>query len=403
MNILVLTLSQIWDINEQGIYTDLLRKFRDEGHKIYVATSIERRYRQQTNVLFDSGIHILKIRTLNIQKTSLLEKGIGTALLEYQYYFNIRKHFRDIKFDLVLYATPPVTLTRIIKALKKKYSSTTYLMLKDIFPQNAVDLNMMNKNGVIYKYFRSIEKELYIFSDHIGVMSPANEEYLLRNNPFINRDKVELCPNSMDLPTCFISEEEKRLVRIRYNIPLGKKAFVYGGNLGKPQGLGFLIELIKSNSFDEKIFFVISGSGTEYEKIRYWFDKNKPGNAILLSFLAKPEYELLVQSCDVGMIFLDKRFTIPNYPSRLLNYLKSKLPVIVFSDPVSDIGRIAESNGYGFWSLNGDLESANMNISKLINNQEQIKIMGEAGYNFFKTHYTVDSTYTTIINHLKTK
>jgi glycosyltransferase involved in cell wall biosynthesis len=401
MNILFLTLSHIWDINEQGIYTDLLRKFRDEGHMIYVATSVERRYRQKTSLFYDSGVNVLKIKILNIQKSNLIEKGIGTVFLEHQYYFNIRKHFKNVKFDLVLYTTPPITLTRVVRSLKREYSSTTYLMLKDIFPQNAVDLEMMHVNGILYRYFRKKEIELYRISDYIGVMSPANKEYLLRNNPWIDKNKVEVCPNSMDLPGDFITGEEKESIRIKHNIPLSKIVLIYGGNLGKPQGLDFLLELIRSNSKNEKIFFVISGSGTEYSKIKSWFDRNKPGNAMLLSFLPKKEYDFLVQSCEIGMIFLDKRFTIPNYPSRILNYLKFKIPVVIFSDPVSDIGKIAESNGYGFWSLNGDIESANKNISKMVGNEKIIERMGEAGFNYLTDNYTVDISYKAIIKHFE--
>lgn len=42
----------------------------------------------------------------------------------------------------------------------------TYLMLKDIFPQNAVDLGMLSKNGIkglLYYYFRHKEKKCIVF------------------------------------------------------------------------------------------------------------------------------------------------------------------------------------------------------------------------------------------------
>jgi len=37
------------------------------------------------------------------------------------------------------------------------------------------------------------------------------------------------------------------------------------------------------------------------------------------------------------MIFLDYRFQIPNFPSRLLSYMAAGMPVIVATDPNTDM------------------------------------------------------------------
>ena len=54
--------------------------------------------------------------------------------------------------------------------------------------------------------------------------------------------------------------------------------------------------------------------------------------------LPKADYETIVASCDVGMIFLDHRFTIPNFPSRMLSYMKAKIPILAVTDPNTDVG-----------------------------------------------------------------
>src|SRR5699024_9539288 len=110
---------------------------------------------------------------------------------------NISKYFKDIKFDLILYSTPPITFVSVIEYLKKRDAAKTYLLLKDIFPQNAIDLEMFGKNGIIYKYFRMLEKKLYKVSDKIGVMSKANLEYLIDKNEFLDESKIEICPNTI--------------------------------------------------------------------------------------------------------------------------------------------------------------------------------------------------------------
>lgn len=398
MNILFLTLSRINNISQRGIYPDLLRVFIERGHKVYIVSPVERRFGKKTILVENKDYSILNIRTLNIQKTNIVEKGLGTLLLEHQFYFAINKFYGNIKFDLVLYSTPPITLTKVIQKIKQKYQSKTYLLLKDIFPQNAVDLGMMSKSGLLYKSFRKKERKLYQLSDYIGCMSPANVEFVLKHNPGIDAETVEVCPNSIEL------DKESRVIdktktREQYCIPKESTLFIYGGNLGKPQGLDFLLNVLKSNKNKSDRFFLIAGSGTEYSKISQWFEENQPSNAQLISFLPKQEYDELVRSCDVGLIFLDPRFTIPNYPSRLLSYLENKMPVLLATDLNTDIGKIAQENGYGLWCENGDLQTFNALLNQFVLNPEAAKQMGEKGYQYLLDNYQAHISADIILSH----
>ena len=141
---------------------------------------------------------------------------------------------------------------------------------------------------------------------------------------------------------------------------------------------------------------MIVGNGTEYAKIERWFAAQQPDNACLMSRLPKEEYDNLVQSCDVGMILLNRNFTIPNYPSRLLSYLEYKMPIIAATDLNTDIGVLAEQNGYGLWSENGDIEGFAANVESILrpNNLSQ---MGQNGYNFLLANYTVEKSYEIIM------
>jgi len=397
MNLLFITLLRVTDINDRGIYTDLMRKFRDEGHSVTIVCPEERRYKQETQILQRDNVRILRVKTLNIQKTNIVEKGIGTLLLEFQLFKAIEKYIGEIKFDLVLYSTPPITLTTLIYSLKERSGACSYLLLKDIFPQNAVDIGMLSNQSPIYNLFRKKEKKLYALSDHIGCMSPANVRYLLDHNPEIPDHKVEVNPNSISLSGDYLTEEEKRNIRQQYNIPSEKVVFVYGGNLGKPQGVSFLPEIISSNKINASAYFVIVGSGTEFNGLNKWFQENYPENAKLLPGLPKEKYDQLVQSCDVGLILLDKRFTIPNFPSRLLSYLEYKMPVIAATDPNTDIGTIAAENGFGFKTLHGDIEAMNLAIGLLAEDKVVRSRMGERGYQFLIENYLVEHSYNKII------
>lgn len=402
MNVIFVTVSNINDLKGKGIYPSLMRKLRDEGHQLYVVSPSERKMGQDTHISDVDGVKILKVKTLNIQKTNVIEKGLGTLLLESQYKAAIKKYLGDIKFDLITYSTPPITFTNVVKYLKKKNpQAITYLQLKDIFPQNAVDIGMFGEKSVFNWYFRRKEKALYKASDYIGCMSPANVEFLKKHNPYYPADHVEVAPNSIELDEKHLKDvqysAERLYIRKKYDLPTDKPIFVYGGNLGKPQGIDYLIKCLDTNKQRQDCYFVVVGNGTEYKKIEQWSINNKKICVKLMSRLPVEDYEMLVKYCDVGLIFLDHRFTIPNYPSRLLGYLKYKMPVICATDVNTDIGKIAEKNGYGYWCESVKPEDFTALVDKMLVSDR--KAMGEKGYQFLKENYLVEHTYNAIMKH----
>ena len=278
----------------------------------------------------------------------------------------------------------------MIDFVKKRDNAYSYLLLKDIFPQNAVDMKMLKEGGFIHKQFVKKEKKLYQISDTIGCMSPANVNFVLKHNPEINSNKVEVNPNTIEPVTFNYSVEEKKTIREKYKVPVDKKVLVYGGNLGKPQGLDFLLETISATK-NENAFFLIVGDGTEFPRIKEWFDTNQPKNALLLQRLPKEDYDKLLAACDIGLIFLDKNFLIPNFPSRLLSYLEMNIPILAATDPNTDIGTIVEESGCGYKVLAGNQSEMQDKLNKLLN--ADLSIMAENGKKLLYENYTVDKTY----------
>lgn len=399
MNLLFLTLLDFDSINEHNIYTDLLREFCNHGHKVYVISPIERRSGKQPRIIHGKNSTILKLRIGNTQKTNIIEKGISTVTLESIFIRGIKRYFSDVKFDLVMYSTPPITFQRAVEYVKRRDAAKTYLLLKDIFPQNAVDIGMFSKNGwkgLIYKYFRKKEKKLYEISDHIGCMSEANCKYILKHNPEINPEKVEVCPNCIEVQDMSLTLEERNNMRNKYGIPLDKIVFVYGGNLGKPQGIPFLVECLKTQLKNEQAFFLIVGDGTEFNVLAAFFEKYKPKNMKLMKRLPKDDYDRMIAACDVGMIFLDHRFTIPNFPSRLLSYMQADIPVLACTDPNTDIGSVIVKGEFGWLSESDDVNTFNEKIQEACKNNLMIS-MGAKGYRYLEEHYSSEKSYEIIM------
>ena len=167
---------------KNNLYGELVQEFKDRGNEVFVATIAEKKYGFETGIEQKSNIKILKIKTGNMFEVGFIEKGITTLSLGYLFKKNINKYWKNIKFDLVISHTPPVTFTVVIKWLKCRYDIKSYLILRDIFPQNAKDLGII-KNSLLFNFFRHKEKQLYKYSDYIGCMSEGNIKFLKNQDP----------------------------------------------------------------------------------------------------------------------------------------------------------------------------------------------------------------------------
>ncbi len=398
MNILYASISAISHASAHSISLDLLHEFKRNGHNIYIVCGLEKAANAETNLTNEDGYHVLRVKIGKNKKANPIQKGITTVMLPRLYIKAIKKHFGDVKFDLVLYPTPPITHYDTVKFVKKRDGARTYLLLKDIFPQNAVDIGMMSKSGVkgiLYKYFRKKEKKLYAISDRIGCMSQANVDYVLKHNPEVDRAKVEICPNAIEPQDMRVTAAERVALREKYGIPLDKKVFVYGGNLGRPQGIPFLMECLKAEKNNADAYFLVVGDGTEYAKLAAFFDAEKFTNAKLLKRLPKADYDKMVAACDIGMIFLDHRFTIPNFPSRLLSYIQAGLPVLAATDPNTDVGQVIEDGGFGFSCESNDVTAFSSCVAQAL--AADADAMREAGIRYLHENYTVEKAYKIIM------
>lgn len=399
MNVLFISISSLPHVSEHGISLDLIHEFRRQGHNMYIICALEKRDNQETYIAEEDGCRILRVKIGNNKRANIIEKGLTTVLLPKKYITAIKEYYSDVKFDLVLYPTPPVTQVETVEYIKKRDGAKSYLLLKDIFPQNAVDIGMMSKSGIkgiIYKHFRRIEKKLYKVSDYIGCMSQANVDYVIKHNPEVDPSKVEVCPNSIEVIDKSVNEKTRVEIRSKYGIPINKKVFVYGGNLGKPQDIPFIIECMKASSSIVEAFFVIVGDGSEYSKLEAYVNSANQMNLMLMQRLPKEDYDTLVGACDVGLIFLDHRFTIPNFPSRLLGYMQAKIPVLAVTDLNTDIGKVVEQGGFGWWCESNNAGVFKEKIYSILNDSENKG--SDQEYLYLMEHYAVEQTYRTIEN-----
>ncbi|MBU2904287.1 glycosyltransferase family 4 protein [Arenibacter algicola] len=381
--------------DEGGIYTDLLREMRDNGEDVLVvAPSIN----EESGLSVVNGIKVLRVKTPKVLNVGVIAKGIANILLPYLFKNAVKKSKISLNFDAIILPTPPITLGFLAKWLKRKSKAKVYLILRDIFPQNAVDLKMINQGGMVYKYFRRMEKQLYATADNIGCMSQANIDYIVQHNPDINTNKLHLLPNWQKLPsqnTAVIDAKFKN----KYGLD-NKFVIIFGGNIGKPQKMENIVALAKSLTEHKDIIFFIIGDGTEKTKLESSISKEGLDNIIVKGRIPREDYNQLILAADVGLISLSEDFTIPNFPSKVLSYFASSIPVLASVDVHTDFGKMLQETNSGFWSEAGNTEDLKNKLLQLYHNSDLRKTMGENGHEHMKEHLLPLHAYKTISNYI---
>jgi len=237
---------------DDNLYTDLAEEFHKQGHEVYVTTLKESGDLSKSSIIEERGFPVLRVGCGKMFNVNYVRKALTMMSIPRKYISAIKKHFRDKKFDLVVYPTPPITLAPVVRYIKKRDNARTYLILRDIFPQNAKDLGMI-KSELVFKYFRNKEQQLYDISDRVGCMSQGNIDYVLKHNK-VPKEKLEILYNWKKLSNLPLIDKEE--IKKSYGLE-GKFVAFFGGNIGYAQELEFLIELAECYKTRDDIVFLI--------------------------------------------------------------------------------------------------------------------------------------------------
>lgn len=399
MNILFLFIQYPENPNSTNLTKDLSDEFARKGQNVFVATIREKKLGLETQVSVENGVNVLRIKNGNMfNNVSKFEKLFTMMTMNKNILNQIKYYWGDEKFDLVIGTTPYMANAKLVNGLKNYYNCSSYLILWDLFPQNAKDLELI-KNRLLFRFFKKQENKNLKSFDYIGCMSKGNIDYLENNYNFIKKEQLSLFPLWSKVNDKF--ETNKNEIRKKYSFNNDDFILVFGGNMGKPQSLLNVINLASEVKKDKKIKFLFVGQGTETKMLKNKVVDLNLVNVIFKDFIPREDYEKLISSCDVGIVSLDKRFTIPNFPSKTVDYLKLGLPILASLDKcaLSDYGRLLETDmRAGLASESTDKIKYKENLLKL---QEDKKLYDEFSINgraYYEKFFNVKNNYETIKN-----
>ncbi|MGZ8983667.1 MAG: glycosyltransferase family 4 protein [Methylotenera sp.] len=288
-----------------------------------------------------NGVQVLRLKAPRTKDIGYIQRTINEFLLPFIMLRNLRKSpLSNVKWDGVVWYSPTIFLGPIANALKKASACRSYLIIRDIFPEWAVDMGLLGR-GLPYRFFKAIERYQYSVADVIGVQTPGNlayfDTYDLRSG-----QRVEVLQNWLaDAPDVGSSI-------VVVDGPLaGRTIFVYAGNMGVAQGMIILIDLAERLHHRRDIGFLFVGRGSDAKILREDAKARGLSNVVFFDEIDPSEISGLYAQCHIGIVALDSRHKTHNIPGKFLSYMQSGLPVLASINPGNDLVEMIKREGVG--------------------------------------------------------
>ena len=398
-----------------GLYAGMLRELAKRNHSITViAPSIEN---VPDGLHYEGCFRVLRIPMAQFRgNIPFYKKGVRILNMSRKYKSAYKKYFRDEKFDILLMATPPVTLVDVAKLVKKFSGAKLYLILRDIHPQcmnrKVVSLEILERNDVydeckkpfsvnifVEKLLYYKAQSLYKISDWVGCMSPKNQSYFKTIAPYVDESRILLLPNWYEEKPQMETKDSGIIEK--YHLE-DKFIAIFGGTIGAAQAVWNIATLAKHNLDKKDVVFLVVGRGWKKAVLEKMAKADNLTNMIFLEYMPREDYEILLTKADVGLVSIDEKHIVPTCPSKVIGYMALKKPVIAMFNAGNDYGELyIDQSGCGLWSVGLDNEKMFANFDRLYTHPEERKAMGEAGFNYFNGHFTAKAVCDLLCEQLK--
>lgn len=314
-----------------------------------------------------------------------IRRTIAEFLSPYIIYSRLKSNsIIDENFDGIIWYSPTIFFGPLISRLKKRYGCPAYLVLRDMFPDWAVDLGLM-KRGLPYYFFKFVEFNQYKVANFIGIQAPGNFKYF--NDGIFKKFKAKVqllwtwvTPNNLNV-NCSVDLTQTHLS--------GRKIFVYAGNMGVAQDFDLIMNLVELYKHQVGIGFVFIGRGSEVERLKEVVLQRALENILFYDEIDSTQISALYAQCHVGLVALDPRHKSSNVPGKFLYYMESGLPVLARLNPGNDLINVISDYQVGVSYIGSDSVELKIKADTLIemlrNNQDISSRCKGLAHNLFST------------------
>lgn len=328
---------------------DLSREFARQGHALTVLLPSPGQKDPWVLEKID-GVQVMRLKAPRTKDIGYVRRTLGEFAMPFSMLRQFQKSpLSSEQWDGVVWYAPSIFHGPLASSLKKSNGCKGYLIIRDIFPEWAVDMGLMRR-GLPYRFFDAVARYQYSVADVIGVQTPGNRVYFDRWQQQPGRT-LEVLQNWLDKPA-----QARCPIRVSETPLTGRKVFVYAGNMGVAQGMDILLDLAEQLRSRTDVGFLFVGRGSESVRLKAAATDRKLDNTLFFDEIHPDEIPDLYAQCSAGIVALDPRHRSHNIPGKFLTYMQSGLPVLANVNADNDlaqmirdehVGQVCESNQIG--------------------------------------------------------
>jgi len=339
-----------------------------------------------------------RFRSGKLRGQGKLKRVINETLLSVKAWLAIRSEIKQQKFDGVVYYSPSIFFGYLAYKIKTACQCHAYLILRDMFPQWAIDEGLIKQGSLVEKYFRFFERLNYSSADCIGLMSPKNLQRFEKFNG--NQYNTEVLYNWADKDAF---PEKKHIYGLREKFNLSDKViFFYGGNIGHAQDMSNLLRLAEAMMPIASAHFIFLGQGDEVNLVKNTIKDKALINCSYLPSVPQQDYKLILNEIDIGLFSLSAKHTAHNFPGKLLGYMVHSLPILGSVNQGNDLIDVIHDAKAGFIFNNGDdnafYESAKELAKNFLLRRQAGKNANQLLFEQFSVHSAASQVLTSLSN-----
>lgn len=348
---------------------DLAREFALQGHEPTVIAPGGAR--QPVRLVREHGVTVLRCPTPPTKDIGYVRRTINEMRLPYALLRSLhRSELCNERWDGVVCYSPSIFLGPMIRALRRISRCPSYLILRDIFPEWAVDMGLMRK-GPGYYFFKMVQRSQYAAVDIIGVQTSGNLSYLSHWSTQPGRT-LEVLHN-------WLSDEPDIGCRISIanSLLAGRKIFAYTGNMGVAQGVDVFLDLATRLRERPDVGFLFVGRGSDAARLSRFAASRRLANVIFHDEIDPTEIPGLLAQCHVGLVALDPRHKTHNIPGKFLAYMRAGIPVLASINPNNDLEKLIKDERVGRVCTEDDGATLQPLAEQLVADTSELAAMGQ--------------------------
>ena len=290
--------------------------------------------------LQSANLNICRVSETALDKNRLITRIIRFIMLSFKLSSKLYKNVRQD--EPVLIVTNPAPLLLMMPIIKKIRKFRLYILVHDVFPENAIPANIISSSkSILFRILKYFFDSAYKKADKLIVLGRDMKD-IIQKKTGKSDDQVVIIENWAQ--TDLIIPHDKSLELLMSS---SKVDIQYAGNIGRVQGLQNFLKIFHSAN-NPDIRLSVWGDGAVKKELEKYVSDNSVDNVIFWRSYGREEQNTVLNNCDLAIVTLADGMYGLGVPSKSYNIMAAGKPILFIGDANSEIALTIKDFDIGY-------------------------------------------------------